>query len=85
MPMVSLLQVLAQNSAAAPIPAGGTRAESVRGLILAILFTGILLGACVAAARRERWPLVALLALGILGIQTGVLLFLTQLLAMPPV
>jgi hypothetical protein len=79
------LYALALQSAEVAIPDGGTRDGAIRGLLLAALVTGLLIAACVPAVRKENWPLVALLGLFILGTQAGLLLFLTQLLAMPPV
>lgn len=82
---VTFLQVLAQSGTAIQIPQGGTKGDAVTGLLLALLLTGVLLALCGPAARRERWPLVALLGLLIVGTQAALLFFLTQLLANPPV
>lgn len=82
---LTFLQVLAQSASTIRIPDGGTRSDAVWGLVVALLLSGILIAVCVPAARRERWPLVALLGLLFLGTQAGLLLFLTQILAIPPV
>src|SRR5687767_5279293 len=82
---VTLFQVLAQSGTSFQIPDGGTKGDAVSGLLVAFLLTGVLLALCVPAARRERWPLVALLGLLILGTQAGLLFFITQILANPPV
>jgi hypothetical protein len=79
------LLVLAQHTSRVLIPEGGTKHDAVQGLLLAVVFTGILAAGCVMAVRKEQWPLVALFGLLILGTQAVLLLSLTQLLAVPPV